>query len=116
MVVDDVVKGDGESGWDLDQSALVGAILNAAQKRGVSKRRFRRNSRPIAVEHAKGSDLDWFVPVLQARTYLQAGRLAISVAEEVRMRCGGVQDLAVLLKRSMPLLSLAGAIRVRNLW
>jgi len=56
------------------------------------------------------------VPVLQASTYLQAGRLAISVAEEVRMRCGGVQDLAVLLKRSMPLLSLAGAIRVRNLW
>ena len=113
---DAVAKGDGESEWDVEQSELVGAIIKAARRRGVSGRRLRRYSRPVNVEHGKGSDLDQFVPVLQADAYVRAGRLAISLAKAVWRRCGGLQDVVIFLKRSMSLPSLAGAIRARSLW
>ena len=114
--LDEAVEGGGESEWGAEQSELVGAIINAARRRGVSSRRLRLYSRPIAARGGKGSDLEQLVPVLRADAYVRAGRLAMSVAEELRRRCGGLQDVAVFLKRSMSLPSLAGAIRARSLW
>ncbi len=110
MMIVNGVADDGGSRWDGDQSELVGAIIAVAQRRGLSKRRLWRNSRPVSAKPGKGSDLDRFVPVLHA------GRFAVAVAAEARMRCGGMLAPTVFLKRSMPLFSLAGAFRVRRLW
>ncbi len=110
MMIVNGVADDGGSRWDGDQSELVGAIIAVAQRRGLSRRRLWRNSRPASAARGKGSDLDRFVPGLQA------GRYAAAMVAEAGMRYGGLLAPIVFLKRSMPLFSLAGAFRVRRLW
>lgn len=99
-----------ECRWDQDQCLMISALLDVARHRGVNKRHFWKSGRPITVTHSKGSDLDRLVPVIHV------GRLAVSVADEVRARCGGFMDVAVFLKRSMPVFSLSGTFRLRGLW
>ena len=110
VTTDLMVAGRRESGWDQAQSELVGSIINVAQLRGVNKRRFWHTRRPTAAVRGKGSDLDLFLPGLQA------GRLAASVGRELRTRCGGVRDLAIAVKHSMSLVYSAGPFRIRSLW
>ena len=110
MMANSVVAGRAEDGWDRNQSELVNAIINVAQQSHLKKRRFWRNSRPKDAGHGKGSDLEKFLPGLQAV------RFAASMAGEVRTRCGGVHDLAIVMKRSMQPFSLAGSLRIRSLW
>lgn len=111
-----VEDGDGVGQWDMDQADLVGAIIQVAESSGVNRGSFRRNRALNKTTHGKGSDLGGFVPILHADAYLRAGRLATSAIDEFRMRCSGVRDVAMLVKRAVPLLSMAGSIRLRGLW
>lgn len=115
MIGNEVDSGVEVGRWDMQQAELVNAIIVAAQRRGPNKRHFGHRRTGSSSLHGTGSDLGKFVPVLNADTFLRAGRLVLSVADELVIRCGEVRNLAHFLKRSFQVISFTGAIRLRGL-